>query len=337
MAQADDARQHLVATKIAEFREDKEISTLEFSPDGSRLATVQWIGSEVHVWQWAGESRIEQRLAIPEGSALYTLQSGLKYSPDGTELAIVHMAQTPDNFGVVRIWNLHTGREIKEITEPGRDGLRSAIEFSIDGKWFLRTYDGRGSNPGDQFFVYDAKSWNLLWSLRTAPFTPVTMARSPNGRFAVLGGSSLNANKTTSELVIVDLQRHSISHRIAGFPPDREIQAVQWSPNSSTIVALVSSGSGDPEEPNIIIFDASTGQRLALAQDASGDIKSVVFTPDGKYLVEGKERMPVAIWNSQHSTLLQELPSQPSRLAVSRDGHYLAVASLLNVSVWKLR
>lgn len=76
-----------IATEIAEFSEDKEISALEFSPDGTRLSTVEWTGSEVHVWHWQSEKRIEQRLRITQDSGLYTLQSGIKFSPDGTELA----------------------------------------------------------------------------------------------------------------------------------------------------------------------------------------------------------------------------------------------------------
>ena len=39
-----------VATQVGQFAEQEEISSLAFSPDGTRLAAVEWTGAEVHIW-----------------------------------------------------------------------------------------------------------------------------------------------------------------------------------------------------------------------------------------------------------------------------------------------
>jgi WD40 repeat protein len=175
-AQADNSRAspRPVATQIVQFPEQKEISSLAFSPDGTRLATVEWTGSEVHVWQLGDKKYIVQRFAIPEGSALFTLQSGLIFSPDGTLLAMVHSADRQNNFGVVRVWDVHSGSVIQEITEEKRNGLHSSIGFSPDSRLLLRTYDSRRPNSGDQLFAYDTKAWGVQWSLNTLPAVPTT-------------------------------------------------------------------------------------------------------------------------------------------------------------------
>jgi WD40 repeat protein len=175
-----------VATKTAEFNEQKEISSLDFSPDTHSLATVEWTGSEVHIWKWEKEPLIEKRLSFTEGAALFTLQGGLQYSPDNTLLAMVQTARRDDP-SVVKIWDTNSG-SFHAIGEAGRRGLKSGIAFSTDGKFLIRSYDASNSASDDQLFVYDTKTWNLAWSLRTAPFIPKVMSLSPNGKFIALGG-----------------------------------------------------------------------------------------------------------------------------------------------------
>ena len=92
----------------------------------------------------------------------------------------------------------------------------------------------------------------------------------------------------------------------------------------------------------VMVFDAHTGKQIAGDQleDIAGT--SLRYTPDGKYLIEGfmngrGSGRGVRIWDGQHRELLQEIPGEVSGLAVSRDGHYLAVGEVGKTVVWQLK
>ena len=322
-----------VAARVTSFTLDKELASLDFSPDGNHLALAEWVGSKVHIKSWRGTDASEKVFAITAGSALFSRQSGLTFSPDGLHLAIAHAPDKSDGYGVIRLWNVQSGEVSHEIKEPSRSGLRNCIEFASDGKLLYRSFDGRRTDSGDQFFVYDTNSWNLVWSLRTSPFIPVSMDISPNGKWAVLGGSVVENNQLTSRLVFVDLERHTVINQAGASPLSGEIKLVKWSPDSSRVVTVLINDPRVPPLPNIVTLEALSGKTLAT-ESGAGDIDSVVFTPDGRYIIEAHATGPIVIWNSSHSSQLQEIPIQHSRLAISRDGHYLAIASLLSLSIW---
>ena len=74
-----------------------------------------------------------------------------------------------------------------------------------------------------------------------------------------------------------------------------------------------------------------------LGSDTGGEMKALVFGGNGKYLITAGERMPVGIHDSKSMALLQNIPTQFAKLAVSRDGQYLAVAGLRDVTLWQLQ
>jgi WD40 repeat protein len=337
-AQADISRTspRPVATQIAQFTEQKEISSLAFSPDATRLATTEWTGSEVHVWQLGDKKQIVQRFAIPEGSALFTLQSGLIYSPDGTLLAMVHTPDRRYNFGVVRVWDVHSGAVIQEITEGKRDGLHSSIGFSPNSRLLLRTYDSHRPDSGDQLFAYDTKAWGIQWSLSTLPAVATIMEVSPNGKWAAVGLSTAENHSHHSEMALVDLARHEIVRRIPTFVPGQDVELLQWSPDSRRLVALASVGYTGAVPSPIIDVNPETGEQRTLGSDTGGGMHSLVFAGNGKYLITAGDGIPIQIYDSKSMTLLQSIPIQPARLAVSRYGQFLAVARLQTVTVWKI-
>jgi WD40 repeat protein len=295
------------------------------------------------VW-WAGLVRTDglkflsavQRFAILEGSALFTQQSGLIFSPDGRLLAMVEQGDKRNHFGVVRVWDVHSGSMIQEVTEGKRNGLQSSVGFSPDSRFLLRAYDSSRPNSGDQLFVYDTKTWAVQWSLGTLPAVPKTVEVSPNGKWAALGLRTIESQSLHSEIAIIDLARHEIVQRIPTFSSGQEVKLLQWSPDSSRLVALATVGSSGSVPSPLIDVNPETGQQRVLRSDTGGGMHALVFGANGKYLITAGDGIPIQIYDSKSLALLQSIPIQPARLAVSRDGQFLAVVRSSNVMIWKI-
>jgi WD40 repeat protein len=162
------------------------------------------------------------------------------------------------------------------------------------------------------------------------------MEVSPNGKWAAVGLSTVENQSLHSEIAIVDLARHEIVRRIPSFIAGQEVKLLQWSPDSRRLVALASVGYTGSVPSPLIDVNPETGQQHTLGSDTGGGMHSLVFGGNGKYLITAGDGIPIQIYDSKDMTLLQSIPVQPARLAVSRDGQFLAVARLQNVTVWKI-
>lgn len=84
------------------------------------------------------------------------------------------------------------------------------------------------------------------------------------------------------------------------------------------------------------VFDVQTGAVL-IDQRTEPSRSLVRYTADNKYLIEAVGKK-VEIWDADHHSLLQVIKAAPSCMAISRDGHYLALAggdaSWIDQSIW---
>jgi WD40 repeat protein len=97
------------------------VTCLVYSPDGHWLAWNDVRDSQVRLWDLEGR-RLDRSIASVSSSA----RNPLAFSPDGRMLA------TARYDGVVRLWDLSTGTELRRLGEPG-DRL-TGVAFSPDGR-----------------------------------------------------------------------------------------------------------------------------------------------------------------------------------------------------------
>jgi WD40 repeat protein len=331
----------IVARKIAQFGEDDDVASLEFSPDSRELAVGTFVSLHIHIWKWADGPRIEQIFNKPPVVLDYTSKDGLRYSPNGSLLAVSHgLAPEADGSGVVRVFDAKTGAVVRDIADPQGGGIYSRIAFTPDGKCLIRTYDSDKPAGRNQFMVLSTDTWNELWGLKTMPLNVTTFAISADGKLAAVGGITLGPGVVhDAQILIVDLAEKRVVRTIDhAFPPENEVVQVAWNPDG---IHLATGGivGGTFSGPDAVrIYDVSTGTLVATESAASASILALRYTSNGKYLIESGIGKSVRIWDGAHRNLLQELPNgQANAIAVSRDGSDLAVSNGAHVEVWKLQ
>ena len=100
---------------------DGSLMNIAVGPDGRTLAGARDGGS---VWVW--NSAVPQKLRALNRSSS-SVRDFLAFSPDGRTLATVR------NRGV-ELWDVATGRKLREIERPDRDSLFERVEFAPDGR-----------------------------------------------------------------------------------------------------------------------------------------------------------------------------------------------------------
>lgn len=122
--------------------------------------------------------------------------------------------------------------------------------------------------------------------------------------------------------------------------PDGIIYSIALSPDNSIIAA----GTGYNNSGHINIYD-SQYNLLRTLPGHSGNTSSLLFTPDGQYLISGGADGSIRVWNYLDGSFIQYLEhgnylngGRAIQLSISPDGQYLASTGdgyNLNIKIWK--
>jgi WD40 repeat protein len=246
---------------------------------------------------------------------------------------------------VVRIWSTADWSIAKDLTaSPGTSspGACTSMGFTPDGRLFVRTSDTRG-RPGNNLVIYDVSTWQPIWGLPLERFGPVSVAISPNGEMAAVGGlllvippdildvnERLQKSRFDSYIYIVNLQQRKIALVI----PCIDRGPIAWSPDGLRL-AIVGG-------PHVEIFDARSGENLMREKIEKSGTMNVRFTSDGRYLIDSDlngrgKGLGVNIWDSQRHKMLQHIPGDIGSIGVSRDSKYLAVGATGHTTIWQIK
>ena len=253
---------------------DQTVHTLHFSPDGRWLATpggFSYYGEAYPAVVWAVESGLVQAELPPTDRTRLLAQSFagdtmLRFYEDGritrwpfTENSAVETAvaqipvvapylefvwsassnrlAAPLRFGGVAVWEAATGAQVAQFPAPFADP-----RLSPDGRLLaLRNLET------EEISLHNVDSGQLIATIPNAATLPAPEPFSPDGQWLAYGsGSKLHLLQLNSGQTVV----------LDGYPADRTIVNVIWSPQSD---ALVAASSAIDENPGTVILWEKTG------------------------------------------------------------------------------
>jgi WD40 repeat protein len=283
------------------------VFTVEYSPDGKRLASVSVDGT-AKLW----DAATGQELLTVRGHLGNVL--GVAFSPDGKRLA------SAGDDGAVKVWDATTGQEL--LTLLGHGQAVDSVTFSPDGKRLASAGRDRTVKLWDAVTGREVLTlWGRDWNLFHVPAGIRSVAFSPDGKRLAAAGwdRAVRVWDAATGQEVFTFRGHTDVVRSVAFSPDGR--------------RLASTG----EDQTVKVWDATTGQEARTFPGDAGGVSSAAFSPDGQWvaaagvrglrvrnLATGREVLPVGQDNRRARSL-----------TFSADGTRLAgVTDQGTVAVW---
>jgi WD40 repeat protein len=199
------------------------------------------------------------------------------FFPDG------HRFATMNNAGLVRIWDVKSGKELARFKPGGRDFPDAgivAMAVSQDGR-YLAGASNRG-HPGN----HDVQVWDVATGQEFRSFIGQSemakaVAFNTDGRLIIPAGYD-------HSIRVWDMATGREVHRLFGHSSDVNTLAV--TPDGRYVI----SGAGDYDggqlhDPTIRMWDLKSGSMVRVFEGHSGMIDDISISPDGKTLVAARE------------------------------------------------
>jgi RNA polymerase sigma factor (sigma-70 family) len=274
---------------------------LAVSPDGRTIAAT---GDGV-IRLWETETGSLQRTLRPPPERI----TALAFAPAGPLLASYSWDST------IRLWNMHTGEEVRGIRKQNRAAGSDPLCFSPDGGTMIAA-DIRALAQWD---VATGKEVRRIDEALPGPIT--ALALSPDGKTAASSGDHRDGVIRLWDIVAGRLLRilHLGDEGSGEFPV-----ALAFSPDGQT---LASAHWGDA----VVLWIVATGQQRQLDRLGSGHhVGALAFSPDGRILAGGDDDGTVRVWDAQTLAELHTLSGHEGGvrcLAFLPDGRTLASGS----------
>jgi len=225
---------------------ESEVSSVAFSPDGSRILTAGFDGA-IHVWGVDGARTKTIAVGLPRVWCA-------RFSPDGRTIASGHQG------GTVRIWKPDASDPVMILT--CRVTRVPMVAFSPDGR-LLVSAAGVGVAK-----VWDTATGRQVHQLQTAIEVTRAVAVSPDGRMIATGDDDRSIS-------IWDTQSGEKLRSIDGLPWD--IFDVVFSPQGAVLFAVGRGG-------EVVVMNAQEGTELARLSVHAGLVFSLGLSSDGRRL-----------------------------------------------------
>jgi WD40 repeat protein len=275
-------------------KDDNEIYSLAFSPEGNKLAS-GWLDKKIFVWD----------LDRPESGECLAGHSSpvfaLTFSPDGKALISGGTDRT------LQRWDLSSIAKKRESLSGYAQEIYS-LAVSKNNEVFAGT--GKGTIAVWNLSAKDPRlAKRISLPLNEADFVQCVSLVGQDGKMLAFGAS-------TGAIFLWDLAKAELSRTLVGH--EKAVLCIAASPDGKTLA----SGS----EEGIIFWDAS-GEPRGAVHNEKGAVSAVAFRPDGQVLVSNTAGNEIVFWD-----VARQIPLDPpikhanhvTSLAFNLDGKQLA-------------
>jgi RNA polymerase sigma factor (sigma-70 family) len=263
-----------------------------FSPDGKLVASASYDGTaRVH------EAATGKELFRPQSKK--GGMGPLAFAPNGKTLLA-------GEEHAVSFWDTQTGQLRRRAL--GIEGQLFVVRFAPDGKTFA------GGTSGGMIHLWETATAKLRRKIKGHADNVQALAFSPDGAALASGGSE-------SSVRLWDTGTGKQLNALAGH--QERITAVAVAPGGKVIATAA-------WDHSIRLWDADTGRELRrfsrtpsekLPFGTSKDVYSLIFSPDGKWLVAAGYENKVWLWELDKGEPARTFPGV--RAALSPDGKHL--------------
>ena len=302
----ESARIALIEKPLEKFL-DNGISSIRFSPDGSKLA-VSMRDPDLALLLDASTLKVEKRFV-----GHLKMVTRVRFGPDAKKL------YTSGRDGTIRFWDVASARE--EHLIDSFQGEIPALEIGADGRRLVSGERGDLREGSVQF--WSPADGKPLGRLTAYDHSIVDVALAPDN--STLATASYDETLRVWSLKTLTEEAR---YEVKGFRPHRLI----FSPDSKLLFVAFN-------DRTLRVFDAATlGPKLVINADFQTFLV-LALSADGTRVATADAHR-VQVWNSANGSLLGTLDDAGSRvnaLDFSPDGRSLAVAGLVgNVRIYRV-
>jgi WD40 repeat protein len=258
------------------------------------------------------------------------------FSPDGKVLAAAYgspgwsgrpAAALPVPGGLVRLWDVSTGKELRALKGYG-NGVRS-VAYSFDGKRLVS-----GSHDGT-VRVWDSATGKELLKIevpvRGRPTDPKGMGVDSGGVYAVAfsrDGKAVASGDYDGMVYLWDAATGRRLHTLSGH--GREVSGLAFSPDGKALA----SASWDN---SLRLWDVASGKGLHDFRAHAGVVNAVAVAPDGRLAATAGGDRTVRLWSPATGRELRVLRGHTGWMygvALSADGKVASCSDDKTVRLW---
>ena len=302
------------------MRHADRVNALDYSPDGTRLASASRDGT-VKIWD------------LGNGRELASYRGHIDQPDDPTKnatnvLGVTDVAFHPKENVVasssgnqVHLWNPETGKPIKTILNLGKsDKPLKTLAYSPDGK-FLAV----GGDDGI-LRVIESDTGKAKYTSPSRNARLEQLAYSPNGKMIAVGDSNAQV------AVYAPDQPNQLAMAVQGVDLG-EVMGVAFSADNGAVFTCGRDGkarlTAGPKPDGTNAGNTATKLHDYVTPNG-GAVTCLAVTPDGNYLVTGGEDKAVRVWEVSSTKQLRAFQGHMKRVTAvttRADGKQIASAS----------
>jgi WD40 repeat protein len=284
-----------------------DVNDIVWSPDGNRFAIAYGEANGSYGVRLYSLASLAEVWSVQTG-----LVSGIAFSPNGNKLAV-----SPYDTGI-QIWDANTGsldREIFDNLNSCIGGPTARIAFIQNGDTIMTSYSsgGHGYPYSTHIYLWDVDSGQCNGEVLEEEGWLMELVISSDSRYIALALNHIS-DVDRVQVHIWDLNTKQMSCKLPGI-------GVAY----SSVDSMVATGKnvGAPIE----LWNVQECQFLRGFGEGTNPF-SLAFSPDGQFLVTGRESISIwAVTNGSPIGEPEELSGEVWVLEFSPDGRYLLSAS----------